>query len=223
MRHKGILIAGAMALTLAAGSTKAATIVGLFNTGTDATGAALVGASGTVDPHYQIVASTAGGFVGQQARTFFNVNYIANDADSRWVSLSGAGTPGNTTSTYRLTFDLTGLDPLTASVSGSWAVDNQGSIRLNGAVTGYQLTGVTVLNFNRLYNFTLNSGFVTGLNTLDFEVIDNGQPTALRVDNLTGTANPLRGGVPEPSTWALMISGFGMVGAFVRRRRAVPA
>jgi hypothetical protein len=28
------------------------------------------------------------------------------------------------------------------------------------------------------------------------------------------------GGVPEPATWALMIGGFGMAGAVLRRRRA---
>ena len=33
----------------------------------------------------------------------------------------------------------------------------------------------------------------------------------------------LGGGVPEPATWALMISGFGMVGGAMRRRRAVAA
>ena len=31
------------------------------------------------------------------------------------------------------------------------------------------------------------------------------------------------GGVPEPGTWALMISGFGLAGATLRRRRAVAA
>lgn len=38
----------------------------------------------------------------------------------------------------------------------------------------------------------------------------------LRVD-LTGTA------VPEPSTWALLIAGFGLAGASLRRRRAGPS
>jgi hypothetical protein len=30
---------------------------------------------------------------------------------------------------------------------------------------------------------------------------------------------PISGGVPEPASWALMIMGFGGVGALVRRRR----
>jgi PEP-CTERM motif len=29
------------------------------------------------------------------------------------------------------------------------------------------------------------------------------------------------GGVPEPASWALMIAGFGLVGAAMRRRAAV--
>lgn len=33
----------------------------------------------------------------------------------------------------------------------------------------------------------------------------------------------LTGGVPEPATWALMIGGFGLAGAALRRRRAVAA
>jgi hypothetical protein len=33
----------------------------------------------------------------------------------------------------------------------------------------------------------------------------------------------LSGGVPEPASWALMISGFGMAGAVLRRRRQVAA
>ena len=31
----------------------------------------------------------------------------------------------------------------------------------------------------------------------------------------------LQGGVPEPTSWALMITGFGLAGATLRRRRSV--
>jgi hypothetical protein len=34
------------------------------------------------------------------------------------------------------------------------------------------------------------------------------------------TSNDVAGGVPEPSAWALMIGGFGLTGAALRRRRA---
>jgi len=40
---------------------------------------------------------------------------------------------------------------------------------------------------------------------------------------LYSTGAPPPPGVPEPATWALMIGGFGMVGATLRRRRAVVA
>ncbi|OYU14799.1 MAG: hypothetical protein CFE37_09070 [Alphaproteobacteria bacterium PA4] len=34
---------------------------------------------------------------------------------------------------------------------------------------------------------------------------------------------PIFGGVPEPASWAMLIAGFGLVGAVQRRRRTLPA
>ena len=43
-------------------------------------------------------------------------------------------------------------------------------------------------------------------------------------DNITfGSAVPIGGDVPEPAAWALMITGFGLAGASLRRRRSVLA
>ncbi|MGL6042555.1 MAG: PEPxxWA-CTERM sorting domain-containing protein, partial [Sandaracinobacteroides sp.] len=40
-------------------------------------------------------------------------------------------------------------------------------------------------------------------------------PSGIALDNVTVTSN-----VPEPATWGMMILGFGLVGATMRRRRA---
>lgn len=42
-------------------------------------------------------------------------------------------------------------------------------------------------------------------------------------DNDGAHAAPVVGGVPEPTSWAMMLAGFGVVGAATRRRRSVAA
>lgn len=59
---------------------------------------------------------------------------------------------------------------------------------------------------NGLFNY---NGVVTGL---EVSLGDSG-----------GIVTKVVNGVPEPSTWALMLAGFGMVGYSMRRRRAVAA
>jgi hypothetical protein len=218
-----LLIATAVA-ALAAGQAHAATITGLFNTGTDANNVALVGGNGVADLHYTILSSTSAGFAGGAAVTFADSAYVANDADSRWISISANGNPGLNTTVYRTTFNLSGFDATSAQITGLWASDNNAEILLNGAATGFTLPANGV-SFSFLHAFTISSGFVAGLNTLDFRVTDVGPPTALRVDSIAGTADlapPATGGVPEPSTWAVMILGFGAAGAALRYRRGRP-
>lgn len=215
---KTFVLAAAVAATLLpANEARAAAILGLFNTGTDASNVALVGGNGLIDPHYTILSSTSPGFDGQQARTYFNGAYAPEDANSRWISLTGSGTPANNTTIYRLTFDLAGLNAATTQITGRYGADNGASIFLNGVATGH-----TVGSFGALTAFSINTGFVAGVNTLDFRVVDVGVVTALRVDDLAGTADvlpPPTGVIPEPSSWALMILGFGAAGALLRRRR----
>ncbi|RYG88448.1 MAG: PEP-CTERM sorting domain-containing protein [Alphaproteobacteria bacterium] len=55
---------------------------------------------------------------------------------------------------------------------------------------------------------------LTFSSTLDQDFTDE----SWGVDNLMITDNSLPGGVPEPSTWAMMILGFGVMGSAMRRR-----
>jgi hypothetical protein len=49
----------------------------------------------------------------------------------------------------------------------------------------------------------------------DYSVVGRG----VNLDNLTVTGTRLTSAVPEPATWALMISGFGLAGTALRRER----
>src|SRR5262249_48768596 len=86
---------------------------------------------------------------------------------------------------YRTTFNLPfGYDPSAASISGKFGTDNSlASIQING-ITLPIIGG----GFSSLTPFTLNSGFMAGANTLDFNVTNGASPapnpTGLRVDDI---------------------------------------
>ncbi len=200
---------------LVATPAAAAIIPGLFNTGTDASNAALAGGNFVADPHYSIVGSGP-------AYTFYGADvWIPDDANSKWITCSANGAGCGGVRTYRTTFDLTGFDPETVQISGLWAVDNDAQLWLNGAFTGFGIPN-GFFSFRTYFGFTLNSAaydFLPGINTLDFIVTGRGGPEGLRVDELSGTATQVSTPIPEPAAWAMMIAGLGLVGALRRARR----
>ena len=123
---------------------------------------------------------------------------------------------------FRTTFNLSGFDAGTATISGNWWVDNYGpQILINGVAVTIAFNDLPV---NNLYpgapirSFTINTGFIAGINTLDFVVNNFGgtdgqqNPVALRVE-MMGDADPL----PEPGTLALL--GVAVLAAGLTRRR----
>jgi hypothetical protein len=181
-----------------------AAVIPVFSTGVDEFGTALPNDS--VDPHYTVI-----GF-GSAVVPAPNAFYAVNTASSKWISQAG-GFPADVMRSFVTTFDLTDHDPATAIISGSWGADNYGlAIKLNGVDTGVApLLAVGLSNFSVLHAFTISTGFLPGLNTLEFVVDNDAPPGALRVD-ISGTANAL----PAPAAGYLLFTALAAVAAVSR-------
>jgi hypothetical protein len=205
---KTIVAASIAALALAAAPASAAVITTLVNTGADAD-------SNGIDDSWTLNGGSA--FLGQP----INPAWEANNGTSSWLTPTANGNADLDPSapglyTYSLTFSLAGFDPASASFSGRFSVDNAvDEIRLNGNLIG---SGGACCSFANGGTFGAPTGFVAGDNTLTFTVRNfaqsTGNPSGVRVEFLQSGANA----VPEPAAWALMIAGFGLVGATARRR-----
>ena len=77
--------------------------------------------------------------------------------------------------TYQTTFSLAGFISSSAIIQGNFAVDNEvESITLNGVSVPLSFHG----NLLTLTDFTISSGFMSGVNTLDFTVVNlESEPT----------------------------------------------
>jgi hypothetical protein len=94
--------------------------------------------------------------------------------------------------------------------------------------------GGTTFNVSAANDASFGSGHNMLWKTGGFSFTGTGSPTTLTLAAVTGGNGGVffdklsvqtdgAGAVPEPATWALMIGGFGIMGAALRRRRALAA
>ena len=112
------------------------------------------------------------------------------------------------------TIDYFGADGFNNVLRLSAFTGANGSGTLLGSVDGAQ------------FNFQSNNRYFMGvvstsndIGSIVFTRLSDTSGDILGVDNIvSGTLN---GGVPEPASWAMLIAGFGLTGAAMRRRRMV--
>jgi len=200
----------------------------IFNTGVDDTATVL--APGSIDPHWSIVSGAD--VTGTNAYTVTEVpsawyasptgatstaSWIAPNPDQSTVdSLSNPFS----TYDYQTTFDLTGFDPTTASITGVFSTDNNlTDVLINGISTGITSD---FSGFGSVNPFSITSGFQSGVNTLDFILVNGDDsdnpagPTGLIVDSAVGTAQPLA--APEPGVISLVLFSIFTLAIMFRRK-----
>ena len=150
-------------LLAAISSTALGVPIIVYNTGTT-TGGSLASA-GIPDPHYTLISSSNPSYPGPADIQFdLPGGYPQqNNSIAQWIgpvadSSSITGDRGQGTFIYSTTFDLTGLNPTTASITGQWITDDNGlNILLNG-----QDTGNTPTTVEAIAPFSISGGFATG-------------------------------------------------------------
>ncbi len=161
------------------------------------------------------------GWLGQHSniQNYYGVGAgRGNNPDGLWLS-DGSANGSDTVITFDSAFAATisSLDfDFTTFVGGVtltiWDKDGTTLLTANPAATfGAYADPGSYLHFgvasaNGVGGFSLFGGGVEGNTSIDNVVVNAGAP-----------------GVPEPATWALMLTGFGLAGASLRRRRIAVA
>jgi hypothetical protein len=100
-----------------------------------------------------------------------NWAWLCNQPDrSQWISFAAdTKLPGKPVYTFRTTFDLSGMRPATAVLHGRFVVDNHlQAIRINGRNVPVPKHGREEFGF--FHPFTIDRGFVDGVNVLEMDV-----------------------------------------------------
>jgi hypothetical protein len=213
-----ILLIGAC-LTMTSGALFATTILGVCGTGFTNGSCGTLAADGATDGNF--ILTTAAEAAGPSAlvvsQTGFPIgshNWMADSSLGKWIgphSPEANDAPG--TYTYTETFDLSAYILSTVVLTGGFASDNSAVVSLNGSGTLATSPG-----FTSLTSFTISTGFVAGLNTIQFVVTNasgtTNNPTGLIV-NLSGAGTQI---APEPASLAFVGFGLATFGFLSQRR-----
>ena len=136
-------------------------------------------AAGSVDPNFQVgtTLNASSWSAAYGADSWWGTTSIAGGATSTTFiacdNNRGITSCGNTTRYFRYRFNMPS-DYSSPSLTIKWIVDNLGSIYLNGTLIPNSMHAG---GSNDVVTATRTTGFLSGLNTIVFEVSDYGAPT----------------------------------------------
>lgn len=137
----------------------------------------------------------------------------------------------------QMAYDLpsTGL-PLIVNVAGArafiWGLNAAGANKVYNQSVFWNFYEATSISFTTMFNGSVLAPYATISNTTPIEgsvaVLAFNQGGEVHLGTFAGaapflTAEPIAGDVPEPASWVMLIAGFGLVGAVLRRRSGLAA
>jgi hypothetical protein len=225
---KSLLLAATAALALAAALPAGAAVIYQNSTVVGAvTGSNIDGATAVADSFTAAAGSVATSvdflsFVYYQDGTPTSVDWAISNGDpfaGGTIFAHGTAVPVNTLLVPDVRFGLYNIYDSVFSI---------GSVALTGGDYWLTLSHGTTVGGHQPLAWDMNGG-----PSLSFQSVP-GAPAEIRTDShafsilgTVGDVAPAGGGataaVPEPAAWALMLAGFGGIGAALRRRREVLA
>lgn len=206
-----------------------ATVISIILTGQSE--ASVLSFESTANASAWEVATNVGGVDGLYS-SFSQTGFVTATAiasRSEWIANNTTGTNGGmetwTFFNFRQTFDLTGYNPATANLQFQWAADDSGEGYASRGtwVPKFSLNGGSLIPWGSgpTYGYgsvvNLTSGFISGLNTINFYVEGNGVTDGFALRTISFTASP--SSVPLPAALPLMLTGLGVFSFASRRRR----
>ena len=191
---------------------------------------------GTSRKRFAYLATIAAALAGSTAASAVTINFetidtggattinsaiAATDYDAFGATFTGAfykqcggGCPAPSGGTFVSSLNFS--SPFSVSFAGALSTFSFENVSFSaGTATAFDAANNALASFS----FSAFHGLF-GFNAAGIRSVTFSTAQGFGVDNFTFAAT---GGVPEPTSWALMIGGFGLTGAALRRRRSVLA
>lgn len=195
-----LVLAGSSAIFALAVASPASAVTNFFN---DFESGAYPGTGYVILPSYEGWTTSAGSGIEVQYGNVAGLSYSGTHHVELDSNSNSAMSRAIDAGVYTLSFYYSDRPGVAASSNGIDVLLNGSSIL---SVAGGLGGGSTVWSFKSV-NFTAAAGDV-----LTFAALGTSDSYGGYLDNV------MLSGVPEPTTWAMMIAGFGLIGAAMRRR-----